>query len=813
MTNADHTLARLHPGTTSVLTRLIAVALIAILTAGCAASAYKKGYRASENGNWDEAVDEYRRAVQEHPNRAEYKIALERAMLTASQQHTDAARIAEARGQLEEALREYRRASEFDPPNRQLAAKVTEIERQIRDSAEAAARGRSTVEQMREAARRAGPPPLFNLNTVLPAIRLSDTSLRTILNGIAQAGGINIQYDTSFNDRPFSVNLENATLQDALNQVLLANGLFFKVLNPRTIIVAQDTLQNRTKYEDQVIRTFFINHADAVELSQLLNQIARLGGQQVQPQIAATKSSNTITVRGTTTMVDIVERMIEANDNPRAEVVVDVQILEVNRRRAKQFGLDLGNYGISAAFSPEVDPRGGTTTTPTTPGTPATPSTGGGLTSPPFNANTISRGISTADFYLAVPQAVVRFLATDSETKLIAKPQLRGAEGTKLSLALGEEIPIPSTTFTPIAQGGANFNPLTSFQYRTIGVNVDITPRVTLDGDIIMDLYVENSARGGDVSVAGTTIPGFVTRKVTTRLRLRDGESNLLAGLLSESERKSMRGFPGLLHLPIISTLFAANEREIDQTDIVMLLTPRIVRTQELTQQDLNPIFIGTANYPSLGGAPPLIAQPDAADAAAPVAAAPGIGGPAAISGGGPAAAAGAVAAPPSAAPPGQNPAGAAAPAVGTPTPQPLAAGAGQVIMSAPGNDFRAGAGPYTVPISITGASRISTVSLTVTFNPAVVRVRTVQEGGFMRSGGANATFTQQADPSGGRIDIAILRTGDTTGVAGTGVLAALIFDAIAPGPANLSVTGTATAPGGAQLPLTFAAPPSVTVR
>ena len=133
-----------------------------------------------------------------------------------------------------------------------------------------------------------------------------------------------------------------------MNQVLLANGLFFKVLNQRTIIVAQDSLQNRTKYEDQVIRTFYINHADATELSQLLNQIARLGGQQVQPQIAATKSSNTITVRGTTTMVDIIERMIEANDNPRAEVVIDIQILEVNRRRAKQFGLDLGTYSIGA---------------------------------------------------------------------------------------------------------------------------------------------------------------------------------------------------------------------------------------------------------------------------------------------------------------------------------------------------------------------------------------------------------------------------------------------------------------------------------
>src|SRR5215213_3258283 len=178
MTNADFTLARLRPETTFLFKRLLPIVLMAAVTAGCAASAYKKGYRASENGNWDQAVDEYRQAVQEHPNRPEYKIALERAMLTASQQHVDKARIAEARGLLEEALREYRRASEFDPPNRQLAGKVSETERLIRDSAEAAARGRSTLEQMRATARQTGPPPLFNLNTVLPAIRLSDTSLR-----------------------------------------------------------------------------------------------------------------------------------------------------------------------------------------------------------------------------------------------------------------------------------------------------------------------------------------------------------------------------------------------------------------------------------------------------------------------------------------------------------------------------------------------------------------------------------------------------------------------------------------------------------
>ena len=498
MTNADFTSPK----------RLAALLLVAVALSGCSPSTYKKGYSAAQNGDWDAAVEQYRLAIQEHPNNAEYKIALERAMLSASTQHLDAARLAEARLQLEEALREYRRASELDPPNRMLASKVAEIEHKIRDQVEATARSRSTLEQMRETARRSGPPPLFNLNTVLPAIRLSDTSLKTILNAIASAAGINVQYDTSVTDRPFSVTLENSTLQDALNQVLLANGMFFKVLNPRTIIVAQDTLQNRTKYEDQVIRTFYLNHADATELVQLLNQIGRLGGQQVAPQIAATKSSNTITVRGTTTMVDILERLIDANDNPHAEVVIDVQILEVNRRRAKQFGLDLGTYSIGAAFSPEVDPRGGTATVGGAgTGGAAGAATAGALGSPAFNANTISRGISTADFYLAVPQAVVRFLATDSETKLIAKPQLRGSEGTKLSLALGEEIPVPSTTFTPIATGGANFNPLTSYTYRPVGVNVDITPRVTLDGDIIMDLIVENSARGGDVVVAGHQHP------------------------------------------------------------------------------------------------------------------------------------------------------------------------------------------------------------------------------------------------------------------------------------------------------------------
>ena len=154
---------------------------------------------------------------------------------------------------------------------------------------------------------------------------------------------------------------------------------------------------------------------------------------------------------------------------------------------------------------------------------------------PPFNLNLLSRGVSTADFYLAVPTAIVRFLESDTRTRIIAKPQLRGAEGTKLTLKLGQQIPIISTSYTPIATGGAGVNPLSSYQYKDVGVNIDMTPTVTLEGDIRLDLTLDSSSRGADVSIGGVNIPSFVQRTVTTRLRLRDGESNLLAGLFQEA--------------------------------------------------------------------------------------------------------------------------------------------------------------------------------------------------------------------------------------------------------------------------------------
>ena len=740
--------------------------LAGTLLVGCASTgAFRDGKDAAQIGDWDAAVDFYRQAVQDDPGEPEYRVALERAMQNAAVVHTARAREYEAQDELPAALAEYRRASEYDPTNGQLLAIVASMERQIRNLVEAS-RPPSAIELLREQARLQAEPPLLDPASDDPlGFQFSNAGLRDILDFIGNATGINVTYDQQFQDRSYTVQLEGLTIEEALDQILTANQHFYKVLNSRSVIIVPDTPQKRAQYEEQVIRTFYVSHADVAELATLLTQIVRAPTLAVQPQIVPNTTSNTITVRATIPVAAVIEQVIAANDKPRAEIVVDVEILEVNRERARQFGLDLTQYSIGALFSPGSEPAVGTA-----PDTVASS----------FNANLLSEGVSLADFYLAVPAAIIDFLESDSETRLVAKPQLRGQEGTQLTLNLGDDIPVPSTSFTAIATGGVVVNPLTSFEYRAVGVNLLMTPRVTYDDEIILDLEVENSTLGPNIEVAGQQLPTFGTRRVVTRLRLRDGESNLLAGLLREEDRRSLRGFPGILHLPVIRQLFSSNDESISSTDIIMLLTPRIVRTHELTQEDVNPIFIGTQQNMGVTGPPPLIAPapevaPDTGDAL----------GDAATS---------------------------------TTDPGPVSGRASPIfgayvdVVPPGGTDVRLGSGGYTVPISIHGASQLSTLSLSLTFDPDVLRVSTIQEGSFMRQGSANVTFAQEVDPQTGRIDLALTRTGDQAGAAGSGLVASVVFEPVAQGASTLSPRGVALAPSGAPLALSFE-PTTVSVR
>jgi general secretion pathway protein D len=290
---------------TSLLLRAAAVAAVALLLAGCGASrAYGRGESAARAGDWDAAVEQYRNAVQQDPDRVDYQIALERAMLAASTLHLDQARVLEVRGQLEDALREYRRASQYDPSNRQIAGKVNEMERRIRDLAEAQ-RPTPTIQQLQQAARQ-NPEPLLNPASRDPIdVVFNNASLRDILNSMGMSTGINVTFERDYQDRSYTIQLRGVTFEQALNQILAANQLFYKVINERTIMVIPDNAQKRALYEEQVIRTFFVSHSDATELAQILNGIVRIPALAVAPQIVANKTNNTITVRASANIVAI----------------------------------------------------------------------------------------------------------------------------------------------------------------------------------------------------------------------------------------------------------------------------------------------------------------------------------------------------------------------------------------------------------------------------------------------------------------------------------------------------------------------------
>ena len=337
----------------------------------------------------------------------------------------------EARGQLEEALREYRRASEFDPPNRQIAGKVIEMERRIRDMAEAS-RPQPSIQQLREAARQS-PEPLLNPASRDPIdVVFNNASLRDILNSIGMSAG---------HQRHVRARLPGPELHGAAARRHARAGAqadprgepaVLQGGQPATIMVIPDNAQKRAQYEEQVIRTFFISHADATELAQMLNTVIRIPALAVAPVIVANKTTNTITVRATANIVA----------DHRADDRAERQAAGRGRHRRPD---SRGEPGARQA----VRPRPVATSRSTRVFSPETRSARhrrqrrARSRAQPFNLNTITRGISTADFYLSVPSAVVRFLESDSETRLIAKPQLRGAEGQQITLNLGDEIPVP----------------------------------------------------------------------------------------------------------------------------------------------------------------------------------------------------------------------------------------------------------------------------------------------------------------------------------------------------------------------------------
>jgi general secretion pathway protein D len=803
------------------LLRPAALLLALVLVAGCATGrAIRGGDAAAERGDWDSAVAFYRDAYSRAQNRVDLKIKLERATQNAAAFHMRRARDLEAQDQLPGAAAEYRKAADVDPTNVLAIAKYRELERRMREAAEAS-RPPARIDTLRTEAAQTSPIRRLDPRAPVPRMSFQNAAVRDLLKTVSDLTNINVTYDRGLEGQlsaPYSLDVTEMPLEDVLNQILSANQLTYKVINPRTIFVYQDTQQKRIQFDDQFIQHFYLSHADPAEVNQQITQM--LAGLQpaVRPVVAMNKTVNSLTIKATAPVMEVLASLIRSMDKPLPAVLIEAEILEVNRNFIRQLGLDLNQWALGFTFSPEVAP-------PLTSGTfpPASP--------PPFNLNTVSGGISAADLYATSPTALIRLLESNTDTKVLARPQILGRAGQSIQLRLGDQVPIPQTVFSSAGAGGVPNIPTTQVTYQAVGVNLLFTPKVTYQDEIILDqLTLEKSGLGPNLDIGGQTFPTIISRTAVSSLHLRDGESTLIAGLFRDDDRKTISSLPGLSKLPILGQIFGNTNRQIDQTDLVMIITPHIVRSHELNAADLRPLYIGTGSAIGLG-TPQLLSEDALAGTspAAPAGAAP-VTTPGTTPGAAPlqspatnppATSPGAPGAAPTGAPGGSTggsaPAGRApgiVPIEAVPSGAPGSAPAASPVRisigpppGGPGGTVAPGSGPFALPIQIANATDVANVTLTITYNPGVLTTPVAGQGGtgsFMRQGDVTPTFGQGVNPDTGRIDMGIARPGSAAGASGSGIIGAVSFVAGTPGTSPVNITGVVTTRSGQSVPVEF---------
>ena len=556
---------------------------LCILAAACASSsALRRARLAEQRQEYDLAVVEYTKALRLHPNDVEARASLDRAKIRASQDHFIRGRRFAATGKLDQALSEYEIAVELNPTNGDLDDELRTTRAKLRTKIQIAREGKTELETLVDRAREMPPPGLDLPQGVrMPAaVTFREASSRDVFTFIARTANVSLIFDPAFRDDHVSVDLRNATLEDALSTVAAATRTFFRVTAPKTIVVIPDTPAKRREYEEMVFKVFYLSNAELKETIDLLRIV--LDARRISP----TAATNAITIQDTPERITAAGRLISAIDKARPEVIIDVELLEVNRTKLMEYGLQVasaGSAGINGSASIATDTTSSIT----------------------YQA---LRNLTSSDVLLtALPSLYYRLLKTDTNTRTLASPQLRTLDGVEAKASFGDQVPVPVTTFLPIATGGTPQQPLTSFNYKNIGVNITITPRTHHDDDVSLTVNIEVT------NISGTGfqgLPTFGNRQIQTVIRLKDGETNMLAGLIRDDERNSLEGIPGLSDVPLVGRLFAHNTKTTDQTDIILTLTPHILRVLDLTEADLRAFRIGRDSIAPVTEFPLPIEQP-----------------------------------------------------------------------------------------------------------------------------------------------------------------------------------------------------------
>jgi general secretion pathway protein D len=735
------------------------LSLVAVLAlpavADKAKDLYAKGQDAEARQQYEVAFDLYKQAYDLRPKDLRYRATFERVRFQAAASIVHRGQKLREDGKLDEAVAEFQKALAIDPSlfiaQQELNRTLKLINDQKNPQPQAVGPPEGLKRRIHEAA---GPVELAPISSVPITVKMLSTKSDVVYRTVGQLAGVNVLFDPDYTPRVINVDLNGVTLEEALEITALESKTFWRPVTTNTIFVATDNPAKRKELEQSVLKTFYLtNLSQPTELQDVVNAIrAVLDVQRVQQLL----SQNALVVRGTPDQIALAEKLVEDLDKARPEVIIDIAVMQVSKDRSRTLGF---NPPTSATVT--LQSNLGTTTTPTTTATTGTTST---ATTNGLNLNTLGN-LNATDFQVTIPSANLSAVMNNSDTKLLQNPQIRALDGQKASLKIGDRVPVATGSFQP-GIGGVGINPLvnTQFQYLDVGVNIDITPRVHANGEVTLKISMDVSAVTGQQNIGGISQPIIGQRKIEHEIRLKDGEANLLGGIMEDQQTKSLAGIPGLAQIPILKYLFGQTTQDHSENEIVFAIVPHIIRGTELSELNQRAIDIGTSTAIELHH----MSRPQTPAAGAP---APGQTPQSA-----------APATRPNAGPSASNTASAPNPASFLFDPP--------TIQAVKGNTF-------AVNLLISGAQNVYSVPVQLNYDPKMLQLVNVSNGGFLSQDGQAVALVHREDESLGQSQITATRPPGAGGVSGQGSVVTITFMAKTDGQTPLTITrGGARDPG-----------------
>ena len=742
------------------LIRPAAILILLILALPAAAdkakSLYNKGKDAEARQNYEEAYENYKQAFDLKPKDLAYRAAYDRIRFLAGASHVHRGQLLREAGKLQEALAEFQKASEIDPSSFIAQQELRRTQR-LMDSANVPAPRAAVPSGLEKRVQEAqGPVDLAPISNVPITLKLTEDT-KVIYETVGKLAGINVLFDPEYTSRRVKIELNGVTLEEALGIIALESKTFWRPVTPNTIFVAQDNPAKRKDLEQSVIKTFYLaNLSQPTELQDVVNALRQiLEISRIQPL----PSQGALVVRGTPDQIALAEKLVGDLDKSRSEVIVEVAVMQVSRAKTRNLGINPPT-SATVALQENINTVPSSTNNGTTSNTSNTSSSGTNS----INLNRLGN-LNATDFTVTIPPATATALFSDSSTKIIQNPQIRAVDGQKASLKIGDRVPVATGSFQP-GIGGVGINPLvnTQFQYLDVGVNIDITPRIHAGREVTLKVMMDISNVTGQSNIGGISQPIIGQRKIEHEIRLKEGEVNLLGGMLEDSQTKSLSGIPGLSQIPILRYLFGQTNTEHRENEIVFALIPHIIRGQELSELNQKALQVGTASAIELRRVsrpqPPAAPAPSTQSAPAPQSA------------------------------PDTTP-------QAPPPSQPQATLGGASFTFDPANISQAPGATFAVNVMLSGAQNVYSVPLQVSYDPKILQVVNISNGGLLSQDGKAVALVHRDDDSAGALQITATRPPGSNGVSGQGSVVTLTFMAKARGQSALTISkGGALDPG-----------------